>query len=163
MFNILVIVLSLNIEHNRVRSIPTKAAISTMKRWCLEIQLQNDEIVDMDGDFDMRMTDDSISGPFRLWNEPQEDKNINDIKRVIEWLENKRSKNKGVFVAIVEEEECMLGFIQNIKSGIQVNGFMSRPFIEAKEHNIARSMLALEFLDMASSIDKNILFIFEKN
>jgi hypothetical protein len=108
------------------------------------------------------MKDDNFfSQPFSLFSKPPEDTRIKNMKQIIRWLENKQQKNKGVLVAIVQEEECMFGFIQYLEAGIQVNGFMSHPFIDVDVHKTARTMLALEFLDMASSIDKNILFLFE--
>ena len=161
MLTVLLALLALRFEDNVVRSIPRKSAIGIMERWCLEIQLQNDDILTIDGDTDIRMTDDSLHGPFKLVQEPQEDTELTNIRNVIQWLEKDSSNKKGVFVAFVEDEESMLGFIEVFKTGIQVNGFMSRPLIEPREHNTARSMLALEFLDMASSADINILFIFE--
>lgn len=55
-------------------------------------------------------TDDSLHGPFKLVQEPQEDAEITNIRNVISWLETNSSNNKkGVFVAIVDYEESMLG------------------------------------------------------
>lgn len=163
MLTVLLLAFALKIENNRVHSIPQKSAVSLMERWCLEIQLQSDDVIDIDGNTDIRMTEDSIYGPFKLIQEPQKNEEIARIRDVIQWLKKDHPSNKGVFVAIVENEECMLGFIEVFNSNIQVNGFMSRPFIEADAHNTARSMLALEFLDMASSVDMNILFLFEES
>ena len=42
-----------------------------------------------------------------------------------------------------------------------MNGFLACPFIENDTHILARSNLALELLDLASTNDDNIIFVFD--
>ena len=77
------------------------------------------------------------------------------------WVRVESSKSKkGVFVALIDNDEKMLGFVETSDRGIQVNGFLSQPYIDVEVHNEARSLLALQFLDMASESGTNILFLF---
>ena len=161
MISIVVFTLSLNINSNKyVRSIPVSHATSLMQRWCLEIKLNNEDISAIDGDIDFRITDDSLSGPFKLY-DFQENSEILNICNIIAWIQKQTLKvKKGVFVAIIENEEQMLAFVEVSSSSIQVNGFLASPLINTDLHNTAQSMLILELVDMAHNSDSNIIFLF---
>lgn len=155
--------LALHLGGNKfVRSIPVNDAVVMMQKWCLELKLQNDEVTSMDGDIDIRMTDDSLSGPFKLVREPEDNSDIANIRDIMTWVQHQafRSK-KGVFVAIINGDPQMLSFVQVFKNKIHVHGFLSCPSTDPYTHNEARSMLVLELLDMASNSETNILFLFE--
>tara|TARA_A100001011_G_C14148641_1_gene773010 strand:+ start:220 stop:618 length:399 start_codon:yes stop_codon:yes gene_type:complete len=131
-----------------------------MQRWCLEIKLNNEDIEAIDGDIDIRITDDSLNGPFKLY-DFQEDSEISRIHEIISWIQRKSFKTKkGIFVAIIENEEQMLAFVEVSSSRIQVNGFLASPIINTNLHNTAQSMLILELIDMAYNSDSNIIFLF---
>lgn len=144
-----------------VRSIPVKDALTIMQKWSLEYKLQMN---DNDQDFFDRMTDDSISGPFKLNNNQEENKDIVNIRNIMQWIQVESSDaKKGIFVALIEDNESMLAFVQKYPNGIQVNGFLPCPFIDAETHNAARSALALTLLDMASNADTDIVFRFDES
>ena len=148
-----------------VRSVPISTAITIMKRWSLEYEIGMEYDGDYDGDTDIthRMTDDSISGPFKLIDVVEDDtSDVSQIRKIIQWIliENKRFK-KGVFVVCIDEKDSMMSFIEKHQSGIQVNGFLACPYIDAEIHNRARSALALSLLDMSSESDSDILFKFD--
>lgn len=156
-------ILSLHIDRNKyVRSVSNTYATNLMQRWCLEIKMNDDDITSTDGDTDLdyRVTDDSLNGPFKLVH-IQENSDILIIHRIIKWIEtNTFNSKKGVFVAIIDNQEKMLGFVENHSSIIQVNGFLAYPFIDNQEHIAAQSMLVLELIDMAHHNKKNIKFLF---
>ena len=96
--------------------------------------------------------------------EQEEDKDIKNIDNIITWVQvEKYESKKGVFVAVIDDCESMLSFVENYDNRIVVCGFLSCPFIEPDVHNAARTALALNFLDMASDTDKDILFRFGDN
>ena len=162
------IIVSLNIGNNCiVNSISTSQATLILNRWLLEIKLHEDIDMPYDGEIDVRITDDSLSGPFKLRDtiESVENQDIKNIKDIINWL-SYRHKNikKEVFVSLIDNDEKMMTFVtEDKKKYIQVNGFISCPFIDNDNHKIARSSLALELLDMASSKEKDIFFVFKQN
>ena len=146
-----------------VRSIPVKYALTIMQKWSLEYKLQMNDY-DQEDFFD-RMTDDSISGPFKLniMNQ-EENKDVVNIRNIMQWIQVESSDaKKGIFVALIEDNESMLAFVQKYPNGIQVNGFLPCPFIDAETHNAARSALALTLLDMASNADTDIVFRFDES
>tara|TARA_B100001989_G_scaffold253156_1_gene238482 strand:+ start:4750 stop:5262 length:513 start_codon:yes stop_codon:yes gene_type:complete len=145
-----------------VRSIPKHEALIVMKKWCLDIKLIEDSDIPEDGDIDLRVTDDSYSGPFRLiMHEHKENEKINDIRKISNWLSHTRKKN-GVYVSIINDDEKMFAFIEKKNKYVQVNGFLAHPFIDTSEHESSRSALALTLLDIASENNEDIFFIFEE-
>tara|TARA_A100001015_G_scaffold283133_1_gene348158 strand:- start:1305 stop:1799 length:495 start_codon:yes stop_codon:yes gene_type:complete len=143
-----------------VHSIPITSAVIIMHKWSLEYKLNS---IDMNEDkhFFERMTDDSLSGPFKINIEQEENKDIKNINNIISWVQVESYKSKkGVFVASIDGCESMLSFVENYDHHIVVCGFLSCPFIESDVHNAARSALALNLLDIASDVDKDILFKF---
>lgn len=134
--------MSLHIGNNCiVRSISTNHALHLLQRWSLELQIHSDTTPQ----FDSFITD-------------NESKNIEELANWI--IFNHTDVRKGIFVSYIDEIETMIAFIENRRTHIQVNGFLSCPMIDNDTHLIARSSLALELLDMASSNDENIVFIF---
>lgn len=104
---------------------------------------------------DVPMTDDSLSGPFKLTQEPTENDDIRNLLSIMDWLQKKSSDfQKGVFGAIVQDRVQMLSFVENCDFGVRVNGFVACPNIENDVHNFAREKIALELLDMASNLGK---------
>lgn len=143
-----------------VRSIPVNDALTIMRKWSLEYKLQMND--NDNEDIFNRMTDDSISGPFKLnMLNQEENKDIVNIRNIMKWIQVESSDaKKGIFVALIEDDESMLAFVQKYPNGIEVNGFLPCPFIDADTHNAARSALALTLLDMASNADTDIVFRF---
>lgn len=145
-----------------VRSISSHEALIVMKKWCLDIQISDDSIITEDGDTDIRITDDSYSGPFKLnIHDYEENKKIKQIKEVADWLSGSRKKN-GIFVSVIDESEKMLAFVEKKNKNVRVNGFLAHPFIDYLEHESSKSALALTLLEIASDNDENILFVFDK-
>ena len=143
-----------------VKSISSHEALIVMKKWCLDIQINDDSVITEDGDTDIRITDDSYSGAFKLKiNDYEENKQIKQIKEVSDWLSGSHKKN-GIFVSVIDENEKMLAFVEKENKYVRVNGFLAHPFIDSLEHESSKSALALTLLDIASENDENILFVF---
>ena len=152
----------LNLGNHVVRPISSQEAILILQKWSLEIQIN--DIVDMpeDGETDVRVTEDSLHGPFSLSRFMEsENEDISNMKKVSNWLSYEHHRiQKSVFVSIIDNDEKMMALIEKKSNLIQVNGFIACPFIDIDTHKIAKSILALELLEMASKNDDNILFIF---
>ena len=67
---------------------------------------------------------------------------------------------KIVYVSLIDDNEKMMAFTEQKQKYIQVNGFLSCPFIDTETHIVARSNIALELLDIASQNEENIVFVF---
>ena len=148
--------------NQRVVSLPVSTAKHILQKWIMEVKIQDENLAP--DDLDLRITDDSFSGPFKLEGmEATENEDISHMHNVMNWVQTETFySTKGIFAAIIDEEEKMMGFIQKYKNKIQVHGFLSRPNIDAETHETVKQMLALEFLEIASSAEKNILFLFEE-
>jgi hypothetical protein len=145
-----------------VRSISNHEAQLVMKKWCLDIKLIEESDIPEDGEVDLRVTDDSYSGPFRLiMHENKENEKINNIRRISSWLSHTKRKS-GIYASIINDDEKMFAFIEKKNKYVQINGFLAHPFIDASEHESSRSALALTLLDIASENNEDILFIFNK-
>ena len=146
-----------------VRSIPSTTAVLLMQKWSLEYIVSADEN-HLDLHIFERMTDDSISGPFKLdTNEHEHHAEIKNIQSIARWVEAVNpDARKGIYLASIEGDDSMLAFVEVHRQGIHVNGFLPRPFLDAEMHNAARSILALQLLDMASEADTNIVFRFSE-
>ena len=150
MFHLLLIgaVSALNFGNNcAVHSISTQEAITVLQKWSLEIQISS-QLFDVTDDF--AVTDLS------------ENNSVQNIKKVSSWLAHKHENtHKSVFVSLIDDTEMMMAFTEKKKTHVQVNGFLACPFIENDTHILARSNLALELLDLASTNDDNIIFVFD--
>lgn len=154
--------MTLNLK-GTVRSIPSTTAILLMQRWSLEYIVSADDD-ELDLHIFERVTDDSISGPFKLNSfEHEHHVEIENIRRITRWIQAVHPDlRKGIYLASIDGDDSMLGFVEVHRHGIQVNGFLPRPFMDADIHNAARYVLALQFLNMASEADTDIVFRFSE-
>jgi hypothetical protein len=139
---------ALNYENNcAVRPISTQEAITVLQKWSLEIQISS-QFFDVTDDF--------------VTTDTSENNNVQNINKISSWLSHKHKNTyKSVFVSLIDDNEKMMAFTEKKKTHVQVNGFLACPFIEYDTHLLARSNLALELLDLASTNDDNILFVFD--
>ena len=111
------IIVSLNIGNNCiVNSISTSQATLILNRWLLEIKLHEDIDMPYDGEIDVRITDDSLSGPFKLRDtiESVENQDIKNIKDIINWLSYRHNNiKKEVFVSLIDNDEKMMTFVKD--------------------------------------------------
>tara|TARA_B100001741_G_scaffold93466_1_gene76653 strand:+ start:14495 stop:14959 length:465 start_codon:yes stop_codon:yes gene_type:complete len=136
-------------ENCVVRCISTEQAITVLQKWSLEIQVSS-PVFDATDKFMTTVT--------------EENNSVQNINKISSWLAQKKNKKKkGVFVSLIDDNEKMMAFTEQKNNYIQVNGFLSCPFIETETHLIARSNIALELLDIASQNEENIAFVFDTN
>ena len=145
MFNLLLItaVTALNFGNNcAVRCISSPQAIAVLQKWSLEIQISSQLHTSLD-----------------ITTNLSENNSVKNINKIVSWLAN--TDTNGVYVSLIDETEKMMAFTEKKKTHVQVNGFLACPFIDNDAHLVARSNLALELLDVASTNDDNIIFVFD--
>ena len=154
--------------HVSIEPISIPRAAHLLRQWVLEMKYNDDtDVGSEDGltDIDTRVTDDSLSGPFRL---VQPDADVNEellqVHHVIQWMQRTTPRTKkAVFVAkdaLDDDKEQALAFFQTNNRLLTVNGYIVSPHVDEGGSDL-RAALALELLNLASSNQCSITFLHE--
>ena len=137
-----------------VQSLSIKHAIKLMQRWQLEFSL------DQPATDIRRMTDDSLSGPFKLEEANDYELDSSHVKAALKWLRT-TNHNKGVLSSMIDDTPSMLlCFEHSSKHTIRIYGFVPSPYTSADEHNESYRALVLYIVDQGMEMGKNICFCF---
>lgn len=157
-----------------VRPISIPRAARVLEGWVLEMKYHMDSeaaetFPDGITDVDLRRTDDSISGPFRLPPDPADAgdaaaaEQLVRIHDVIVWIRNKTPRRqKSVFAVVATTEafakEQALAFVETRGTEVTVNGYITSPHVADGDADL-RALLALELLNVATASDSSLTFL----
>lgn len=140
------------------RSISRQHAHSIMSQWMLEFQFQDGDAVPTT-DVDVRYTDDSISGPFRLHQAGEsENSDIVMLSEVMEWTKTDDELELYSLAHAQDGENHILSMLKYEEDCMKVYGFCISPTTEYETRDLC-SLMALEILTLASDLETSLTFL----
>lgn len=132
-------------------------ANAVLSQWLLEYQFQEDDATPIT-DVDIRYTDDTLEGPFKMSLEDPEDSNkdMELLQEIIEWSEHDNQLQLYSLVDVETNEDQVVGLLRREKD-LRVYGFCVSPTTEYETKELC-SLLALEFLLLASDEETPLTF-----
>lgn len=132
-------------------------ARAVLSQWLLEYQFQEEDATPLT-DVDVRYTDDTLDGPFRMELNDGENanKDIELLQEIIEWSEHDSQLQLYSLVDTETNEDQVVGLLRRERD-LRVYGFCASPTTVYETRELC-SLMALEFLQLASDEETPLTF-----
>lgn len=135
-----------------------KNANSVLSQWLLEYQFQEEDASPL-LDTEIRYTDDTLEGPFKLSMDDElfnRNQDMELLKEIIEWSDRDKQLELYSLVDVETNEDQIVGLLRKERD-LRVYGFCVSPTSEYETKELC-SLLALEFLQLASDAETPLTF-----